>query len=134
MSTLSRNEELVRLYVDEGVSRTQLCKRYGISRDKLKRWLESLGVALRAAPEIAELREQQINRKPTPQGMKRCTCGILIPEEQDQCEFCARRGTAISERQAEEELFSASSFLGNPRNVGRIPPGRSGRHIIGTVE
>jgi transposase len=40
-------EELVRLYVAEGLSTTQIGQRYGVSQQTALRWLRAAGVALR---------------------------------------------------------------------------------------
>jgi len=130
-ATLSRNEELVRLYVDEEWSLVDLAKHYHCHHSVVNHWLQDLGVTLRTRGEAAEIAAERRAMATTQEGMVRCACGILIPAGQTQCELCAgiERET---ERQAEEALFSSAAFLGNPRNIGRYDPATVG-HITGVI-
>ena len=121
MSTLSRNEELVRLYVDEEWSLVDLAKHYHCHHSVVNHWLQDLGVTLRTRGEAAEIAAERRAMATTQEGMARCACGLLMPAGAEQCDICAA-GERETERQAEEELFSASAFLGNPRNIGRYDP------------
>ena len=123
MSTLSRNEEVARLYA-EGVSETELGRRYHCSHQVIRRWLVELGVTLRTKSEAMALVSERRMIESLPAGMARCACGTLMPEGATECEFCSARKEYQTERQAEEELFSASAFLGNPRNIGRYDPSK----------
>lgn len=119
-ATLSRNEEVVRLY-EEGASETELARRYHCHHGVIRKWLNDLGVTLRTRSEAMALVAERKLFENVPAGMARCACGILIPAGTTQCELCAgiERET---ERQAEEALFSSAAFLGNPRNIGRYDP------------
>jgi transposase-like protein len=123
-ATLSRNEELVRLYVDEEMSLVDLAKRYNCHHGVVRGWLESLGVTMRTKSEAMALVSERRMIESLPAGMARCACGTLMPEGATECEFCSARKEYQTERQAEEELFSASAFLGNPRNIGRYDPSK----------
>ena len=123
MSTLSRNEELVRLYVDEEWSLVDLAKHYHCHHSVVNHWLQDLGVTIRTRSEAMELVAERKLLENVPDGMARCACGLLMPAGAEQCDICAA-GERETERQAEEALFSSAAFLGNPRNIGRYDPSK----------
>jgi hypothetical protein len=130
MSTLSRNEEVARLY-EEGASETELGRRYHCHHGVIRGWLEDLGVHIRTRSEAMTLVAERKMLENVPAGMARCACGLLMPAGAEQCDICAA-GEHETERQAEEALFSSAAFLGNPRNIGRYDPAKV-RCITGVI-
>ena len=120
MSTLSRNEEVARLY-EAGASETELGRRYHCHHGVIRKWLEDLGVTIRTRSEAMTLVAERKLLENVPAGMARCACGLLMPAGAEQCDICAA-GEQETERQAEEALFSGEAFFSNPRNIGRFDP------------
>lgn len=98
MSTLSRNEEVARLY-EEGASETELGRRYHCHHGVIRGWLEDLGVHIRTRSEAMTLVAERKMLENVPAGMARCACGLLMPAGAEQCDICAA-GEHETERQA----------------------------------
>ena len=57
-SVMSQREEFVRLALAEGANRSELCRRFGVSRDTAYKWLVRSAAAGRAVVEFGTRRAQ----------------------------------------------------------------------------